>query len=128
MRSKEQMKEARKLHKKAPGKLEPVNLNMCGAIIPTGLTRAFRNNRYTVMIYDNSKMTNGITAIMAMIQRHDNKPLNNHWREIQAIKNEVFGKEVTAIEYYPAEADLINDHNIYWIWILPEGILPLRAR
>lgn len=93
-------------------------------VIPTGMTRAYRNNRYTVMIYDGSMTTAG-PVTRALIQNHFDEPIKNHWSEIQRIKNEVFGPEVTAIEYYPAESQLINQHNIYWIWIFPQGVLPM---
>lgn len=92
--------------------------------VPKGMTRAFRNTRFTVMVYDYTVTTHGF-ATKALIQKHDDTPILNHWAEIQKIKNEIFGKEVTAIEYYPAESNLINDHNIYWIWIFPEQVLPI---
>ncbi len=93
------------------------------SFIPRGMTRAYRNTRFTVMVYDNSPVTTG-TAIRVMVQKHDDTPILNHWKEMQNIKNKIFGSEVTAIEYYPAESKLVNDHNIYWMWIFPDGILP----
>lgn len=93
--------------------------------IPPGMTRAYRNTRYTVMVYDYVITTKG-KAIQALVQKHDDTPIMNHWSEMQKIKNEIFGEEVTAIEYYPAESKLINHHNIYWMWIFPEDVLPLR--
>lgn len=94
------------------------------SFVPKGMTRAFRNTRYTVMIYDNSPTNKG-NAIRVMIQKHNDTPILNHWSEIQKIKNEIFGEEVTAIEYYPAKSQLIDDFNIYWIWIFPQDILPI---
>lgn len=91
--------------------------------VPRGMTRAFVNNKYMVMIYDNAQTTHG-PAIQVLIQNHKNTPLKNHWREIQNIKNSIFGEEVTAIEYFPAESKLIDNYNIYWIFIFPDGIIP----
>lgn len=117
--------EAQRLMQQSETKFEQVHLyGMRKDIIPTGMTRAFRNNRYTVMIYDGSMTTAG-NATKVLIQNHFDEPIKNHWSEIQRIKNEVFGSEVTAIEYYPAESQLINQHNIYWIWIFPQGVLPM---
>ncbi len=93
--------------------------------MPQWMTRAYANNRYIVMIGDDTSTTHG-TAICAMVQRVDDVPILNHWSELQKIKNELFGEEVTAIEYYPAESKLVNDHNIYWLWIFPENIIPHR--
>lgn len=104
-------------------KFEPIDLTLLDH--PHWMTRAFNNTRYVVMINDNSPMTNNVVAIKAMIQRHDNEPIPNHWRELQDIKNELFGRHVTAIEFYPAESELMDVANIYWLWILPEGALPL---
>jgi len=122
-RDKAQKAAARKLLKKPKGKLEPINLSQTAK--PHWMTRAYQNNRYVVMIDDGAKMTKGVTAIKAMVQRHDDKPIRNHWREMQAIKNELFGGEATGIEFYPAVTKLQDYHNIYWLWILPDGDLPI---
>jgi len=126
MKIKERKSLAREVLKKALGKLVPADLTVV-SVIPPGMTRAYRNNRYTVMIFDHTPTTKG-SAIKAMIQRHDNEPIPGHWREMQNIKNEIFGREATAVEYYPAESQLLDTHNIYWLWIFPEGILPLWDR
>ena len=94
------------------------------AFIPRGMTRAFINTRYVVMVYDNSPVTTG-TAIRVMVQKHNDTPILNHWSEMQKIKNEIFGEETIAVEYYPAKSQLIDDHNIYWFWIFPENVLPI---
>jgi len=94
--------------------------------IPTGMTKAFRNTRFTVMVYENVRMTTG-TATRVMIQKHDDSVFPNHWAEIQKIKNEIFGPETMAIEFFPAESELIDDHNIYWIWIYPPGVIPIQS-
>lgn len=91
---------------------------------PSWMTRCFRNNRYIVMINDNAITDKG-TAIRAMIQKHDDTPISNHWSQMQQIKNDLFGTETTAVEYYPKESHLQNQHNIYWMWIFPEGVLPI---
>lgn len=92
---------------------------------PVWMTRCYRNNRYMVMI-DDFKLTTHGGAVCAMVQAIDAMPIPNHWAEMQRIKNEIFGPETVAVEYYPAESKLINDHNIYWLWIFPDGILPVK--
>lgn len=126
MRIKDRKTAAKEIFRLPAGRLEPINLSE-RPFIPPGMTRAFRNNRFTVMVYDNEMTTRG-SAITALIQRHDGMPIPEHWREIQSIKNEIFGSEAWAVEYYPAESNLIDQHNIYWIWIYPEGILPEPLR
>lgn len=125
-RNKEQRAVAKKLLSKPPGSLEPIDL--AGMPHPDWMTRAYSNNRYVVMINDNAVMTRGVRAIKAMVQRHDDKPIPNHWSEMQAIKNFLFGRDATAIEYYPPVRELEDVANIYWLWVLPDDVLPRAAK
>jgi len=113
---------AKKLMKQPVTKFKEVDLKTV-SFIPFGMTRAFKNTRYMVMVFDNRKVSTGF-AIQVLIQKHDDTPILNHWSEIQKIKNEIFGNEITAIEYFPPESKLVNQYNIYWIWIFPDGVLP----
>lgn len=47
-----------KNYKKAETPFEPCDLTIARNI-PKGMTRAFKNNRYTVMIFDNTPTTHG---------------------------------------------------------------------
>lgn len=114
---------ANKMFNKPEGDFKPIDLETA-AFVPKGMTRAFSNNRYIVMIYDNSKTTHG-EAISALVQKHNNTPILNHWSEMQRIKNLIFGEEVTAVEYYPKESELQDIHNIYWMWIFKNNELPI---
>lgn len=120
-RTKEQIKVAKRLLKLHPGKFEQIDLSKRPH--PKFIGRAFINNRYVVMISDDQKIGNQ-TAVRAMIQRHDDKPISNHWKEIQSIKNEIFGLEEVAVEFYPRQKHVVDDANIYWIWIFKKGVLP----
>lgn len=113
---------ANKLFKKPAGQFEKIDLTKANH--PSWMSCAYRNNVYTVMIADKVKTTHGF-AIRAMVQKHNDTPILNHWSEMQKIKNELFGDDATAVEYYPAKKDLVDLHNIYWFWIYPEGVLPL---
>jgi len=44
---------------------------------------------------------------------------NISWDEMQAIKNEWFGENVTCCEIYPCTKDLINNGNFRHIWRIP---------
>lgn len=51
------------------------------------------------------------------------------WAEKQSIKNEIFGNETQAIEIFPKESELVDEADMYHIWILPESMkLPLSLR
>lgn len=54
------------------------------------------------------------------IKRHDRKAIRD-WRVFQAIKNDVLGPEVEAVELFPAESRLADSVNQYHLWALPEG-------
>lgn len=99
-------------------------INLSDRAHPKWMTRAYQNNRYIVMIQDNVETTKGL-GIRAMIQTIDDAPIKNHWSELQRIKNEIFGGHKIGIEYFPRETDLIDHHNIYWLWIFEESMLPM---
>lgn len=41
------------------------------------------------------------------------------WAEKQRIKNEIFGAEQQAVEVFPKESELVDEANMYHLWILP---------
>lgn len=125
-RSKEQLKAASKLLKKPAGRF--VQLDLSTMLHPHWMTRCYKNNRYIVMIDDYSPMSDGSTAIKAMIQRHDDAVFPNHWQELQNIKNEIFGYQSVAVEFFPAEKDLSDKANIYWLYLYPNGNLPVPVQ
>ena len=42
------------------------------------------------------------------------------WNEKQRIKNELFGEEKQAIEFFPKQSELIDEANMYHIWVFEE--------
>jgi hypothetical protein len=51
------------------------------------------------------------------IRRRDGQPIRD-WQIIQAIKNQVVGKEYEAVELYPAHYRLMDTCNKYHLWVL----------
>ena len=43
------------------------------------------------------------------------------WRDKQRIKNELFGEQRVAVEVMPPEENLVDDADMYHIWVYPEG-------
>lgn len=93
-----------------------------GASWPGWMTRAFANNRVMVMVRDHAPTSAG-PATRAMVKMHDGRPVL--WSVMQRVKNELFGPETWAVQYMPAEAQLVNSCNLYWIWVYPAGVLPI---
>lgn len=82
------------------------------------------NSRYVVFVVPEPSVWGEITRLM--IRRHDAEPVHS-WTDLQRIKNELCGPERVAIEVYPRESELIDDCNLYHLWVLPTGFdLPLR--
>lgn len=47
-----------------------------------------------------------------------------NWMEKQQIKNDLFGKESVAVEVFPKESELVDNANMYHLWILHDKQLP----
>lgn len=123
--AREKTKEIEKRMRLPPGKFKEVILRGKSIPdIPKCVDRGYFNNRYNVLVVDSHNTTNG-PCIRAIITRLDGSIIPNHWSEIQKIKNEIFGEEVMAIEYYPKQSDLKDAVNAYGISIFPEGVIPV---
>jgi hypothetical protein len=106
-------------------------LNLSEHKHPAWSDKGYANNHYTVTIQSQAPMAVGSTisyAIKALVQRHDNKPLTRHWAELQSIKNEIWGESAVAVEFYPDEKELINDANVYWLWIVNKDNFPIPVK
>lgn len=55
------------------------------------------------------------------IERIDRQPIRCGWDVIQAIKDEVLGKETTAIEVYPASGSVVNEINSRHLFVVDDA-------
>ena len=110
-----------KLMQGAPQKFTNIELNEQPFL---GCSAIYKNHKFFVFIWDEVPTTKGV-ARKIMVRQHDQKPIANHWREMQNIKNEFFGAEAVAVEYYPAESKLVDSANLYWLWVFPDDVLPI---
>lgn len=81
--------------------------------------KVFKNNIYIVQVFEVDLGAWG-KGQKALIRRNDSAPIHK-WHDFQRIKNEIFGEESTALEVYPKQSRLIDEANLYWLWVLPEG-------
>lgn len=44
------------------------------------------------------------------------------WWEMQRIKDELAGKGCTAVEVYPPADEVVDDADMFHIWVLPEPL------
>lgn len=90
------------------------------------LLRATRNDFYSVQVYRLGSEWGEIVHLA--IRRHDAHP-DIPWAHRQRIKDEIAGSERTAIEVFPAAADLVDEANLYHLWVLPlDRSLPFTLR
>lgn len=75
--------------------------------------RTYVNDKYQVSV---EKLGHG--WLWLSIKRKDKEPIHD-WRELQAIKNAIAGKEREAVELYPAESRLVDTSNEFHLFVLP---------
>ncbi len=81
----------------------------------------WKNNRYQVTILRTLIVPNGWPPIIHLsIKRLDRQPIHD-WRDLQRIKNELFGSEHEGVEVYPAESLLVDTANQYHLWIFADA-------
>lgn len=81
--------------------------------------RVFVNNRYIVQVFTN-KLRDFKLYDKILIRRSDSKPIYS-WQDLFRIKNEIFGPEVEAIQFFPPVSKLVDEANLYWLWIKVEN-------
>ena len=50
------------------------------------------------------------------------------WREMQRIKDEIAGPEATAVEVYPPHDEIVDEANVFHIWVMPGPLAFSLAR
>ena len=78
----------------------------------------FKNNIYTVQLF---KKETGWGVVDHLMCRRNDESAVHSWQELQRIKNEVMGEHRTAVEVYPSIEKLVDDANIYHLFVLHEG-------
>lgn len=58
-------------------------------------------------------------VIHLWLRRHDEQPMI--WRDAQRVKNELVGQDRVAVEVYPAQMDVVDEANMFHLWVLPAG-------
>lgn len=84
---------------------------------PKGMTDGWVNNRFAVQLY---REKNGWRKVM--VRSHGSDAV--HWREMQRIKNELFGVERMAVQVMPKESELVDTCNMYWMFLAPSDYRP----
>lgn len=88
------------------------------AKVPEGLVRFVKNNRYSVQFFHHETEWGQVEQLV--VRRHDQKPVHS-WVDMQRIKDELAGCDRVAIEVFPTQEQLVDQANVYHLWVLPEG-------
>ena len=83
------------------------------------LAYGLSSNRYVVQISDEPTEIGLVTHLW--INRCDGER-EIPWRDKQRIKRELVGPDRTAIEVFPRDCDLVDQADMYHLWVLPEGM------
>lgn len=90
-----------------------------GTVGPRGwvaeFTTAHRNNVFAVL---DRTLKNGVRHL-AISSLSEDRPT---WHEAQRIKDEIAGENATAVEVYPPRAEIVDDANMYHLWIVPDPL------
>jgi len=79
------------------------------------------NDKYVVIV---RRYPDG--AVMHLSVRRADRKAARDWRDLQRIKNDIAGRDVEAVELFPAEDRLVDMANQYHLWCMPPGVrLPL---
>lgn len=84
---------------------------------PSQVDEAFSNDLYSVL-----KRDAPFGVIHLAIRTHSNA--EPPWRDLQRIKNELYGPERFAMQVCPAASRLVDAADLYHLWIMPEGFHP----
>ena len=86
---------------------------------PTGwfkeIDRAYANGTFSVVVRT-LKTEYGLCK-HAAIRNIESTEIT--WKEKQEIKDKIFGVNYVAVEVFPKKSDLIDEANMYHLWILP---------
>lgn len=78
------------------------------------------SEQYTVLVYRGVQVHPTAPVVDHLsIRRDDREPIRD-WRHMQAIKNQICGRNHEGIELYPAEARLVDTANQYHIWVFAD--------
>lgn len=86
------------------------------SVFPTGwaacFTTAHKNKVFSVL----DRMDASGARHLAVASLSGERPT---WHEMQRIKDDLAGPEATAVEVYPPKREIVDDADMYHIWVLP---------
>lgn len=87
---------------------------------PVSGGRIFLNSRYQVEVRHSGEYPVFGSVAELSIKRRDKEALYD-WRDIQLIKNQLFGANCTAIQIFPPERHLVDTANQYYFYVFSDA-------
>jgi len=112
-RLKDRQTEIRKIFQ--AGKKRHVNFTIANATEIYDMMR--RMERWKNDLYEVHVEHGEPPLVHLLVSRLDGAPIRN-WRHMQQIKNELVGADCEGVELYPAERRLIDQTNMYHLWVI----------
>lgn len=84
------------------------------------IDRAYANGLYAVLVRQLDATDAGRLHLAIRTPTNLEPP----WRDMQRIKNELFGPERFAVQVCPPDARLIDQADMYHLWVMAEGYRP----
>lgn len=81
----------------------------------SGQCDVHKNNVFSVLKRD----AGGGVVHLAVSSLSGRRP---SWHEMQRIKDELAGKEATAVEVYPPHSEIVDGADMFHLWVLPEPL------
>jgi hypothetical protein len=78
---------------------------------PRDVRQAFRNKVFCVLRRSTSEAVHLAVSSLSGV-----RPT---WHEMQRIKDEIAGPEATAVEVYPPRDEIVDDADMFHLWVLP---------
>lgn len=85
-----------------------------------GFDRAYSNGLYAVLV---RRLDADDTGRLHLAIRTPSN-LEPPWRDLQRIKNELFGPQRFAVQVCPPDTRLIDQADMYHLWVMAEGFVP----
>lgn len=85
-----------------------------------GIDRAYSNGLYAVLVRRLDADDAGRLHLAIRTPTNQEPP----WRDLQRIKNELFGSERFAVQVCPPNSRLIDQADMYHLWVMPVGYEP----
>ena len=82
------------------------------------ILRAFFNDHYSVQLYTVPTEMGLVLHLIVRAQLGGEPP----WRDMQRIKNELVAPEAYAVQVYPARGDVVDQADVYHLWVLPREL------